>query len=51
MDLLSPGGDYGVRKDLLVLLLDHLHRFKEMLRIAQMLPEGDIPNPNAALQV
>ena len=48
---MMPGGDYGVRKDLLVSPLDHLHRFKEMLRITQMLPEGDIPTPNAALQV
>ncbi len=48
---MMPGSDYGVRKELLVLPLDHLHRFKEMLRIAQMLPEGDIPTPNAALQV
>jgi hypothetical protein len=48
---MMPGGDYGVRKDLLVSPLDHLHRFKKMLGIAQMLPEGDIPNPNAALQV
>jgi hypothetical protein len=46
-----PGGDCRVRKELLVSLLDHLHRFKEMLRITQMLPEGDIPMPNAALQV
>ena len=48
---MMPGGDYGIRKDLLVLPLDHLHWFKEMLGIEQMLPEGDIPNPNAALQV
>jgi hypothetical protein len=48
---MMPGGDYGVRKELLVLPLDHLHWFKEMLRIAQMLPEGDISTPNAALQV
>jgi hypothetical protein len=49
---MSPGGNFGVCKDLLVLPLDHLYRFKEMLRISQMLPEGDIPpNPNAALQV
>ncbi len=46
-----PGGDYGLRKELLLLPLDHLHRFKEMLRIAQMLPEGDIPTSNTALQV
>ncbi len=49
--IMSPDGDYGVRKDLLVLPLDHLHRFKEMLQIVQMLPKGDIPNPNAVLQV
>jgi len=48
---MMPGGNYGVRKDLLISPLDHLHRFKEMLRIAQMLPEGDIPTPNAVLQV
>ena len=42
---MMPGGDYGVCKELLVLPLDHLHRFKEMLQIAQMLPEGDIPTP------
>jgi hypothetical protein len=48
---MMPGGNYGVRKDLLVSPLDHLHRFKEMLRIVQILPEGDIPTPNAALQV
>jgi hypothetical protein len=28
---MSPGGDYRDRKDLLVLPLDHLHWFKEML--------------------
>ena len=48
---MSPGGNFGVHKDLLVLPMDHLHRFKEMLCISQMLPEGDIPTPNAALQV
>ena len=48
---MMPGGDYGVRKDLLVSPLDNLHWFKEMLHIAQMLPEWDIPTPNTALQV
>ena len=48
---MMPGGNYRVRKDLLVLPLDHLHWFKEMLQIVQMLPEGDILNSNAALQV
>ncbi len=48
---MSPGDDYRIHKDLLVSPLDHLHQFKEMLQITQMLPEVDIPNPNAALQV
>ena len=48
---MSPGGNFGVRNDLLVSTMDHLHQFKEILRISQMLPEGDIPTPNAALQV
>ena len=48
---MMPGGDYRVRKELLVSPLDHLHRFKEMMRIAQMLPKGDIWTPNVALQV
>jgi hypothetical protein len=30
---------------------DHLHHFKEMLCITKLLPKGDIPTPNAALQV
>ena len=48
---LAPGGDYGIHKDLLTSPLDHLHRFQEMLRISELLPAGDIPPPNAALQV
>jgi hypothetical protein len=48
---LAPGGDYGIHKDLLASLMDHLHRFQEMLRISELLPAGDIPPPNAALQV
>ena len=28
---MMPGGDYGIRKDILVSPLEHLHRFKEML--------------------
>jgi hypothetical protein len=48
---LAPGGDHGVHKELLTSPLDHLHRFKEMLCITKLLPKGDIPMPNAALQV
>jgi hypothetical protein len=46
-----PGGDHGVHKELLTSPLDHLHCFKEMLCIAKLLPKGDHPPPNAALQV
>jgi hypothetical protein len=48
---LAPGGDYGIHKDLLTSPMDHLHHFQEMLRISELLPAGDIPPPNAALQV
>jgi hypothetical protein len=45
------GGDYEIHKDLLASPMDHLHRFQEMLSISELLPAGDIPPPNAALQV
>jgi hypothetical protein len=48
---LAPGGDHGVHKELLTTPLDHIHHFKEMLRITKLLPKGDIPPPNAAPQV
>jgi hypothetical protein len=48
---LAPGGDHGVHMELLTSSLDHLHCFKEMLRITKVLPEGDIPTPNAPIQV
>ena len=48
---MAPGGDYGVHKDLMTSPMDHLHQFQEMLRFAELLPAGDIPPPNAALQV
>ena len=48
---MAPGGDYGVHKDLMTLPMNHLHRFQEMLRIAELMPAGDIPTPNEALQV
>jgi hypothetical protein len=48
---LAPGGDHGINKELLASPLDHLHCFEEMLCITKLLPEGDIPMPNAALQV
>jgi hypothetical protein len=48
---LAPGGDHGIHKELLTSPLDHLHHFEEMLHITKLLPEGDIPEPNATLQV
>jgi hypothetical protein len=44
-------GDHGIHKELFTSPLDHLHYFGEMLRIMKLLPEGDLPPPNAALQV
>jgi hypothetical protein len=48
---MAPGGDHGVHKELLKSPLDHPYCFEEMLRIAKLLPTGDHPPPNAALQV
>jgi hypothetical protein len=48
---LVTGGDNGIHKEVLTSPLDHLHCLEEMLRITKLLPEGDLPPPNAALQV
>ena len=48
---LAPGGDHVFHKELMMTPMDHLHRFQEMLRISEKLPAGNIPVPNAALQV
>jgi hypothetical protein len=48
---MSPSSNYGIRKDLMILPMDHLHQFKEMLWILEMLPAGDISTPNAALHL
>ena len=42
---MAPGGDYHLAKDLLTSPRMHLHCFKEMLCIAELLPAGDIPKP------
>lgn len=31
--------------------INHLHRWEEMFRVAELLPVGDIKMPNAGLQV
>ena len=42
---LAPGGDYNVRKALTTKPLDHLHQWEEMLRMAELLPEGNLEKP------
>jgi hypothetical protein len=46
---MAPGGDYRLAKDLLTSPRVHSHRFKEMLRIAKLLPTGDIQKPSDGL--
>ena len=48
---LAPGGDYNVQKPLVTKPIDHLHRWEELLRVAELLPAGDIITPSAKLQV
>jgi hypothetical protein len=46
---MQPGGDCRLMKDLVTLPRLHAQQFKEMLRIAETLPAGDIPKPSDAL--
>ncbi len=48
---MAPGGDYRLAKDLLTTPCVHSHRFKEMLRIAKLLPAGNIPKPSDELSL
>jgi hypothetical protein len=48
---LQPGINYNVRKPIAAKPLDHLHRWEEMLRVAELLPEGDLEKPSASLSV
>jgi len=43
------GGNFQVQKDLGTSAIEHRHRFDELLRIAELLPEGDIAIPNESL--
>jgi hypothetical protein len=45
------GSDYNVWKALATKPLTHLHRWEEMLRVAELLPEGDIEKPSASLSM
>jgi len=46
---MQPGGDYRLMKDLVTPPRLHAQRFKEMLRVAELLPAGDFPKPSDAL--
>ena len=45
----QPGGDFQVRKDLGTSAIEHCHHFDELLRVAELLPAGDIAMPNKSL--
>ena len=44
----QPGGDFQVRKDG-TSAIEHRHRFDELLRVAELLPMGDIAMPNESI--
>ncbi len=47
----QPGGDFQVRKDLGTSVIEHCRRFVELLRVAELLLEGDIaPNESLTLE-
>ena len=48
---LAPGGGYNVRKALAMKPLDHLHQWEEMLRVTELLPEGNLEKPAASLSM
>ena len=45
----QPGGDFHVQKDLGTLMIEHCHRFDELLCVAKLLPAGDTSMPNKSL--
>ena len=45
----QPGGDFQVQKDLGTSAIEHRHCFDELLRVAELLPAGDIAMPNESL--
>jgi hypothetical protein len=47
----QPGGDFQVQKDLGTSVIEHPHRFEELLRVAELLPAGDIAMPNESLSL
>ena len=45
----QPGGNFRVQKDFGTSAIDHHHHFDELLRVAELLPVGDITMPNESL--
>jgi len=45
----QPGDDFQVRKGLRTSAIEHRHCFNELLRVAELLPAGDIAMPNESL--
>jgi hypothetical protein len=48
---LQPGGDYVFQKPMMQTPVEHLHRFEEMIQMAEALSTGDMHPPNQALQL
>ena len=48
---LVPGGDKSFLWDIITRPLDHLRHFNEIIYISKLLPEGNIADPLAKLQV
>ncbi len=48
---MQPGGDHVFQKTMMQSPVDHLWRFKEMIRMAEALPAGDMHPPNKVLQL
>ena len=48
---MAPGGDRSFLRDIMTRPADHLRRFNEIIRISKLLPQGNIADPSAALQV
>jgi hypothetical protein len=48
---MMPGGNHNVQKKIKTSPINHLHQWEEMMRVASLLPEGNIPMPNKQLQV
>jgi hypothetical protein len=48
---MQPGRDHVFQKPMMQSPINHLQRFKEMIRMAEALPAGDMHPPNKALQL